>query len=105
MKIRTFALTMIFIFAVLSTAFGEEEMNPLMRGSPLTLEESIAIALKQNPTLKGALGAIKEAKYRRLSAVSDFLPQVESQYSYTWLDEAPTMTNSLSRLALTRASR
>ncbi|MEJ2068131.1 MAG: TolC family protein, partial [Deltaproteobacteria bacterium] len=70
----------------------EEEMNPLMRGSPLTLEESIEIALEQNPTLKGAQGAIKEAKYRRLGAVSDFLPQADTQYSYTRLDEAPTMT-------------
>jgi outer membrane protein len=90
MKIGTYVLTVIFIFAALSTAFGEEEQNPLMRGSHLTLEESIDIALEQNPTLKGAQGAIKEAKYRRLAAVSDFLPQVDTQYSYTWLDEAPT---------------
>jgi outer membrane protein len=94
MKIRTLVLTVIFIFIAFSTAFGEEAKNPLMRGSPLTLEESIEIALEQNPTLKGAQGAIKEAKYRRLGAVSDFLPQVDTQYSYTWLDEAPTMTIS-----------
>jgi outer membrane protein len=92
MKIRTYVLAVVFIFAVLSTAFGEEEMNPLMRGSHLTLEESIEIALEKNPTLKGAQGAIKEAKYRRLGAVSDFLPQVDTQYSYTWLDEAPTFS-------------
>ena len=92
MKIRTLVLTVIFIFAAFSTVFGEEAKNPLMRGSPLTLEESIEIALEQNPTLKGAQGAIKEAKYRRLGTVSDFLPQVDSRYSYTWLDEAPTMT-------------
>jgi outer membrane protein len=96
MRIRTFVLTVVFIFAVLSTAFGEEEMNPLMRGSPLTLEKSIEIALEQNPTLKGAQGAIKEAKYRRLGAVSDFLPQVDTQYSYTWLDEAPTYSTPAS---------
>jgi outer membrane protein len=92
MNIRTFVLAVIFIFATLTTAFGEEAMNPLMRGSPLTLEESIEIALEKNPTLKGAQGAIKEAKYRRLGAVSDFLPQVDTQYSYTWLDEAPTFS-------------
>jgi outer membrane protein len=91
MKIGTYVLAVICIFAALSNAFGEEEQNPLlMRGSHLTLEESIDIALEQNPTLKGAQGAIKEAKYRRLAAVSDFLPQVDTQYSYTWLDEAPT---------------
>jgi outer membrane protein TolC len=89
MKLRICILVALFIFATLSTAFGEEE-NPLMSGSHLTVQESIEIALEQNPTLKGAQGAIKEAKYRRLGAVSDFLPQVDAQYSYTWLDEAPT---------------
>jgi outer membrane protein len=96
MKIRTYVLAVIFIFAALSTAFGEEAVNPLMVGSPLTLEESIEIALEKNPTLKGAQGAIKEAKYRRLGAVSDFLPQVDTQYSYTRLDEAPTYTTPAS---------
>jgi outer membrane protein TolC len=90
MKGRTFILAVICMFAALSTAFGEEAMNPLMKGSHLTLEESIEIALAKNPTLKGAQGAIKEAKYRRLGAVSDFLPQVDSQYSYTRLDKEPS---------------
>ena len=90
MKVRTFLLAVIFIFAAFSLSFGEDEMNPLRSESPLTLEESIEIALEKNPTLKGAQGVIKEAKYRRLGAVSDFLPQVDTQYSYTRLDEAPT---------------
>ena len=86
MNIRTYVLAVIFIFALLSTAFGGEEMNSLMSGTHLTVQESIEIALEKNPTLKGAQGAIKEAKYRRLGAVSDFLPQVGTQYSYTRLD-------------------
>jgi outer membrane protein len=90
MKASTFVLAVIFIFATFSPSFGEEAMNPLMVGSPLTMQESIEIALEKNPTLKGAQGVIKEAKYRRLGAVSDFLPQVDTQYSYTRLDEAPT---------------
>ena len=58
--------------------------------SPLTLKESIEIALQKSPTLQAAQGAIKEAKYRRLGTISDFLPQVCTQYSYTRLDKAPT---------------
>jgi outer membrane protein len=58
----------------------------------LTLKQSIGIALQKSPTLQSAQSAIKEAQYRRLSAVSDFLPQVNMQYSYTRLDKAPTMT-------------
>ena len=92
MNIRTYVIAVIFIFAVLTSTFGEEGMNPLMSGTHLTVQESIEIALEKNPTLKGAQGAIKEAKYRRLGAVSDFLPQVGTQYSYTRLDEEPTMT-------------
>ena len=105
MKISTLVLTVIFIFIAFSTVFGEEAKNPLMRGSPLTLEESIEIALEQNPTLKGAQGAIREAKYRRLGAVSDFLPQANTQYSYTRLDEAPTMTTSPTSPKLTVGER
>jgi len=60
--------------------------------APLTVQESIEIALKKSPTLQAAQSAIKEAKYRRLAAVSDFLPQVSSQYSYTRLDREPTMS-------------
>ena len=57
--------------------------------TPLTLKESIGIALQKSPTLQSAQSAIKEAQYRRLGAVSDFLPQVNMQYTYTRLDQAP----------------
>ncbi len=60
--------------------------------APLTVQESIEIALQKSPTLQAAQSAIKEAKYRRMAAVSDFLPKVSTQYSYTRLDREPTMT-------------
>jgi len=56
---------------------------------PLTLKESIGIALQKSPTVQSAQSVIKEAQYRRLSAVSDFLPQVNMQYTYTRRDRAP----------------
>jgi len=59
---------------------------------PLTLERSIEIALRRSPTLRAAKEAIKEAEFRRRAAVSDFLPQVSTQYSYTRLDEYPTFS-------------
>jgi outer membrane protein len=55
----------------------------------LSLKESVEIALQKSPTVQSAQSAIKEAKYRRLSAVSDFLPQVNMQYTYTRLDKTP----------------
>ncbi len=93
MKLRTYVLAVTCIFVLLSPSFGEEATAPLGIGeqgvTPLTLQESIEIALQRSPTLQAAQGAIKEAKYRRLGAVSDFLPQVGTQYSYTRLDETP----------------
>jgi outer membrane protein len=59
---------------------------------PLTLKESIGIALQKSPTLQSAQSAIKEAEYRRRAAFSDFLPQVNMQYTYTRLDRAPIIT-------------
>jgi outer membrane protein len=56
----------------------------------LSLKESIEIALQKSPTVQSAQSAIKEAEYRRLGAVSDFLPQVNMQYTYTRLDKTPS---------------
>jgi outer membrane protein TolC len=96
MKRRTYIVAVTFIFVLLSASFGEEGTTPLAIGEQgaalLTLQESIEVALQKSPTLQAAQGVIKEAKYRRLGAVSDFLPQVGTQYSYTRLDENPTMS-------------
>jgi len=45
--------------------------------------------LQKSPTVQSAQSVIKEAQYRRLGAISDFLPQVNMQYTYTRLDRAP----------------
>jgi outer membrane protein len=56
----------------------------------LTLKQSIGIALQKSPTIQSAQSAIKGAEYQRLGAVSNFLPQVNMQYTYTRLDKTPT---------------
>jgi len=75
------------------SATGSQQGAPTPAGEegvvPLTLKESIGIALQKSPTLQSAQSAIKEAQYRRRGTVSDFLPQVTMQYSYTRLDKAP----------------
>ncbi|MCJ7664373.1 MAG: TolC family protein, partial [Desulfobacterales bacterium] len=86
-------LVVTFILVLISASFGGENTTPPAEGgqgpSPLTLKESIGIALQKSPTLQAAQGAIKEAQYRRLGTVSDFLPKVNTRYSYTRLDKAP----------------
>lgn len=94
MKIRTCLLAITFIFVLFSAAFAAKGKAPLVIGQqesgPLTLKQSIEIALQKSPTLQGAQGAIREAKYRRMGTVSDFLPLASTQYSYTRFGEAPT---------------
>jgi outer membrane protein len=104
MNMRTYGLACTFIMVLLSTSFGEEVTTPFpppvagkpasppvaVAASSFTLKESIEIALQKSPTLQAAQKAITEAKYRRLGTVSDFLPQVKTQYSYTRLDKTPS---------------
>jgi len=82
-KRTAFVFLLFFFFPFLSLARGPE---------PLTLSRSIEIALERSPTLQAAREAIREAEYRRKAALSAFFPQVETQYSYTRLDEKPTFT-------------
>jgi outer membrane protein len=67
-------------------------------GATLTLKESIGIALEKSPTIQSAQSAIKGAEYQRRAAFSDFLPQVNTQYSYTRLDQPPFATISGTRV-------
>jgi outer membrane protein TolC len=67
--------------AVSSFSFAQQP------GTPLTLRESVAMALKRSPTVEAARQAVNEAEYRRRSARGDFLFQVNTHYGYTRLDE------------------
>ncbi|MEI6126217.1 MAG: TolC family protein [Pseudomonadota bacterium] len=57
----------------------------------LSLGQSIAIALEQNPGFKIAGLAIQAAEHRRKAAGADFLPKVGTSYSYSRLNEPPRM--------------
>ena len=50
---------------------------------PLTLEQSIKIALEKNLRLHSAMEGITGSKFRQKQAVTNFLPQWTGQYSYT----------------------
>jgi len=50
---------------------------------PLTLEESIKIALERNLKLHSATEGVVGSEFRRESAKTDFLPKWTGQYSYT----------------------
>src|SRR4030043_1493083 len=50
---------------------------------PLTLEESIKIALEKNLGLHSAVVGVMGSEYRRKEAITNFLPLWTGQYSYT----------------------
>jgi outer membrane protein TolC len=50
---------------------------------PLTLEESIKIAMERSLTIHSAAVGIEGSEFRRKEAITNFLPQWRGQYSYT----------------------
>jgi outer membrane protein TolC len=54
---------------------------------PLTLEESIRIALEQNLGLQSAVEGVKGSQFRTKAAWADFLARWTGQYSYTWYND------------------
>jgi outer membrane protein len=56
-------------------------------GQPLTLEESIRIALERNLALNSAVLGVEGSEFRRKEAITNFLPLWTGQYGYTRYDE------------------
>ena len=50
---------------------------------PITLEEAIQLALRQNPTLEQARTNIENARHTRLGAVGSLLPSLNLSYGYS----------------------
>jgi outer membrane protein len=61
---------------------------------PLTLEESIKIALERNLTLHSAMVGVVGSEYRRKEAVTSFLPLWTGQYYYTRYNSPTTVGSS-----------
>lgn len=64
------------------------------RQEPLTLEESIKIALERNLTLHSAMAGAAGSEYRRKGAVTSFLPLWTGQYDYTRYNSPTTVGSS-----------
>lgn len=72
----TLGFTLLTIF-VGATVWGQTPQEPL------TLEESIKIALEKNLTLHSAVLEVEGSEFRRKEAITNFLPLWTGQYSYT----------------------
>jgi len=81
MRVAVFALLVMVVFGTSIDVCAQAT------GAPLTLQESIDLALKRSPTVQAAREAIQEAEFRRRAARGDFLFTVNTRYTYTRLDE------------------
>lgn len=82
--IRTGWIAVIVWTVILTGVGGAQEV-----GAPLTLEESIAIALRQSVAVRSAREGVSAAEARRKEAFTAFLPKLSTSYNYTRLNEDP----------------
>jgi outer membrane protein len=77
MKMKWFAG--LFLWAMVSTGVVWAQETP----KPLTLEESIKIAMERSLALHSAVAGIAGSEYRRKESITNFLPWWTGQYGYT----------------------
>ena len=76
-KMKWFVGFILWAIVSASIVWGQEPQKPL------TLEESIKIAMERSLTLHSAVVGIVGSEYRRKEAITNFLPWWTGQYSYT----------------------
>jgi len=82
MRVAAFVVLVVWTLGISMDACAQ------ITDAPLTLQESLALALGRSPTVQAAREAIQEAEFSRRSAQGDLLFQVNTRYTYTRLDEA-----------------
>ena len=77
-------------FILLAILAGEAVWGQALQ-EPLTLEESIKIALERSLALHSAIQGVVGSEYRRKAAAADFLPKWTGQYNYTRYNDPVTV--------------
>ena len=77
MRMKYFIGVILWVIVSTSAALAQESQ------APLTLEESIKIAMERSLTVHSATVGIVGSEYRRKEAITNFLPQWTGEYGYT----------------------
>jgi outer membrane protein TolC len=77
MRLKCFVGFIVIVMALTGVAWAQEPQKPL------TLEESVKIALERSLTIHSAVEGIAGSEYRRKEAITSFLPLWTGQYAYT----------------------
>ena len=95
MRVKYFIGFILWAIVSTSAVWAQESQ------APLTLEESIKIAMERSLTVHSAVVGIEGSEFRRMEAITNFLPQWTGQYSYTkWSFPAFIGNLNLSNLTL-----
>jgi outer membrane protein len=87
MTIKNYLLRIIIAFLII--LFFSTAALPVEKEVPLTLEESIKIALKQSVTINAAREGVRASESKRKGAFTGFLPTLSTSYSYKRLNDTP----------------
>ncbi len=85
MKMKWFVGFILWAIVSASIVWAQEPQKPL------TLEESIKIAMERSLTLHSAVVGIVGSEYRRKEAITNFLPWWTGQYGATWYNTPVTV--------------
>jgi outer membrane protein TolC len=77
MRLKCFVGFIVIVMALTGVAWAQEPQKPL------TLEESVKIALERSLTIHSAVEGIAGSEFRRKEAITSFLPLWTGQYAYT----------------------
>ena len=78
-----------------STGTNDLSMENIKTTTIVNLKEAIDIAMLNNPSIKEVTEKVNAAIQEKKSAYADFLPKASFNYSYTRLNEAPSMNFNL----------
>ncbi|PIX25581.1 MAG: hypothetical protein COZ69_02755 [Deltaproteobacteria bacterium CG_4_8_14_3_um_filter_45_9] len=77
MRIKCFVGFILLAMVSIGVVWAQDSQKPL------TLEESVKIALERSLTIHSAVEGVSGSEYRRKEAITNFLPLWTGQYSYT----------------------
>jgi len=85
MRMKWFVGLIFWIFLTTGVTWAQESQKPL------TLEESIKIALERNLKLHSAMEGVAGSEFRRKAAMTDFFSKWTGQYGYTFYNSPVTV--------------
>jgi len=87
MRMKCFVAFVVCAIVIVSAGIGWGQEAP----KPLTLEESIKIAMERSLTLHSAVVGVVGSEFRRKEAITNFLPWLTGQYGATWYNTPVTI--------------